>query len=329
MVTSTTTSLAGPGAAGCGPPRFPALDRGGTAMPPALDPWGLRAGPQWRSPMRRMRRHAWRGSSNAAGRRTSRSAHSIFWGPATPSIGTKRYVFHWNRGENSPTRTHCCSGFHGAGMHVVANLKPCLLDDHPSYSEAEAAGGFVRDGTGRPLLSQFWGRWRVPMLDFTSPCRGPRGGRPGWSGRCWRPGSTPAGTTIMSTSCGDEGRPIALASAWTAPLAMLRPVQSLLMTRATLEAQDTSPNPPSASFTVTRAGCPGIQRYAQSWSGDNTTSWGHVCAGTSARALQMSLSGIYNTGHDVGGFLPDQCRTRKLLVRWTQAGLFAPTLHYE
>ena len=49
------------------------------------------------------------------------------------------------------------SALKAAGMRVVANLKPCLLDDHPRFAEVAATGGFVRDRTsGAPALSQFW-----------------------------------------------------------------------------------------------------------------------------------------------------------------------------
>ena len=57
----------------------------------------------------------------------------------------------------------------------------------------------------------------------------------------------------------------------------------------------------SAMFTITRAGPPGIQRYAQTWSGDNTTSW-HTLRWNIRMGLTMSLCGMFNTGHDIGGF---------------------------
>ena len=75
-------------------------------------------------------------------------------------------------------------------------------------------------------------------------------------------------------------------------------------------------------YTVSRAGPPGIQRYAQTWSGDNTTSW-HTLGWNLRMGLTMSLSGMFNTGHDVGGFfgpVPDP----ELLVRWVQNGVFSP-----
>ena len=73
---------------------------------------------------------------------------------------------------------------------------------------------------------------------------------------------------------------------------------------------------------MTRAGPPGIQRYAQTWTGDNTTSW-HTLRWNMRMGLTMGLSGMFNIGHDVGGFcgpVPDA----ELLVRWVQACAFNP-----
>src|SRR5437879_1399317 len=105
------------------------------------------------------------------------------------------------------------------------------------------------------------------------------------------------------------------------PIDRSRPLQPLLMTRATYEAQ-AARFADERVYTVTRAGPPGIQRYAQTWSGDNTTSW-HTLRWNIRMGLTMSLSGIFNTGHDVGGFhgpVPDP----ELLVRWVQSGVFSP-----
>ena len=105
------------------------------------------------------------------------------------------------------------------------------------------------------------------------------------------------------------------------PLDLARPLQPLLMTRASLHEQRRHA-PQERQFSVTRAGCPGIQRYAQTWSGDNHTSWQSL-KWNLRTGLQMSMSGMSNIGHDIAGFsgpVPDP----ELLVRWTQAGLLHP-----
>ena len=52
---------------------------------------------------------------------------------------------------------------------------------------------------------------------------------------------------------------------------------------------------------MTRAGGAGIARYGQTWSGDNETAW-KTLRFNLTQGLTMSLSGLFNIGHDVGGF---------------------------
>ena len=111
------------------------------------------------------------------------------------------------------------------------------------------------------------------------------------------------------------------------PMHRSRALHALLMTRATLQAQQkfAAENQRSDGvFTVTRAGSPGIQRYAQTWSGDNTTSW-RTLRWNIRTGLQMSLSGMFNIGHDVGGFhgpVPEP----ELFLRWVQASCLNPRM---
>jgi alpha-glucosidase len=95
------------------------------------------------------------------------------------------------------------------------------------------------------------------------------------------------------------------------------------MTRATFD-QQAHHHPNERIYTITRGGPPGLQRYAQTWSGDNSTSW-HTMRWNQRMALTMSLSGLFNTGHDIGGFdgpVPDA----EMLIRWTQACCLVPRM---
>jgi alpha-glucosidase len=243
---------------------------------------------------------------------------AFHFGSGYSSIGKKRYVFTWNR-EKFPDPHALARDFAAAGIRIVANLKPCLLDDHPRYGEVAARRGFVMgEADSTPLKSQFWDG-EGAHVDFTAP------EGIGW----WQEGLTrevfgygiDAGWNDnneyglwddAATSAG-FGEPI--------PLSLSRPNQALLMTRATREAQ-LAAKPGERAFTVTRAGGPGVHRYAQTWSGDNTTSWDSL-KWNLRTGLGMSLSGMYNIGHDVGGFAgptPDA----ELLTRWTQVGALHP-----
>ena len=54
-------------------------------------------------------------------------------------------------------------------MRVVANLKPCLLTNHPNYDDVARSGAFIQDAdAGGPSISEFWGG-EGAHLDFTNP----------------------------------------------------------------------------------------------------------------------------------------------------------------
>jgi alpha-glucosidase len=242
---------------------------------------------------------------------------AFHFGSGYSSIGPRRYVFTWNRAK-FPEPAALVGKFERARIRLVANIKPCLLDDHPAYAVVAARGAFVRSAeTGAPTIGQFWDG-QGAHVDFTH-----REGVRWWQESLarelldygilgWNDNNEYEIWDEEAVSHG-FGEPI--------PIARSRPLHPLLMTRATYEAQ-AAHAPDERVFTITRAGPPGIQRYAQTWSGDNTTSWRtlrwHIRMG-----LTMSLSGMFNTGHDVGGFhgpVPDP----ELLVRWVQSGAFSP-----
>jgi alpha-glucosidase len=106
----------------------------------------------------------------------------------------------------------------------------------------------------------------------------------------------------------------------------IRPVMPLLMMRASLEAQQRF-RAGKTSVSDLRSGCAGMQRYVQTWSGDNRTNWDTLRYNI-RMGLGMSLSGLFNVGHDVGGFSGDK-PDAELFVRWVQNGVMHPrfTIH--
>ncbi|GGF32427.1 alpha-glucosidase [Aliidongia dinghuensis] len=243
---------------------------------------------------------------------------AFHFGSGYTSIGPKRYVFTWNLSKY-PEPRKLTDAFHAAGIKIVANLKPCLLDDHPAYRVALEAGAFIRDrATGQPVITQFWDG-EGAHLDFTNQA-GIRWWQDGVRNQVLDYGIDIAWNDNNEYTLWDDG-PECAGFGTAIPLELARGLQPLLMTRASLEAQQER-KPDERPFSVTRAGCPGIQRYAQTWSGDNSTSWRSL-KWNLRTGLQMSLSGMHNIGHDVGGFsgpVPDA----ELLVRWTQMGSVHP-----
>jgi alpha-glucosidase len=225
---------------------------------------------------------------------------AFHYGSGYSTRGKRRYVFTWNR-DKFPDPKSVNARFHANGMHVVANIKPCLLDDHPAYGEARDRGAFVGHATGAPVVEPFWDG-QGSHLDFTRP----------EAVRWWQEGlkaqvldyGIDAGWNDNNEYAIQDEDAVAAGFGQPMPLHRSRPLQGLLMTRATFEAQrEYRPNEPA--FTVTRAGMPGIQRYAQTWSGDNTTGW-RTLRWNIRTGLQMTCRHVQRG--DVGGFwpVPDQ-----------------------
>lgn len=239
------------------------------------------------------------------------------------SIGNKRYVFNWNY-EKVPTPLDLSKAFHQAGLKLAANIKPCLLQDHPRYDEVREQGLFIQDSEAdQPERSVFWDD-EGSHLDFTNPA----------TVKWWQ---TNVKQQLMAygidstwndnneyeiwdgeARCHGFGQPI--------PIKLIRPVMPLLMMRASMEAQQEY-HPNIRPYLISRSGCAGMQRYVQTWSGDNRTNWQTLRYNT-RMGIGMSLSGLYNVGHDVGGFSGNKPEP-ELFVRWIQNGVMHPrfTIH--
>ncbi len=233
------------------------------------------------------------------------------------SIGDKRYVFHWNR-DKFPDPRAFVKSYADAGVELVPNIKPALLRSHPRYDEVAAAGYFVRDAEGQPVEAQFWDEVGS-YIDFTNPDAA------AW----WRAQVKSAllDQGIRSTWNDNNEYEVwdarAQFSGFGTPVAAaaMRPVQPLLMMRASRRAQIEA-RPDERPYVVTRAGMAGLQRYAQTWTGDNRTEW-KTLRYNARMALGLALSGVSNSGHDVGGFA-GPAPSPELLVRWVQAGVLMP-----
>ena len=90
--------------------------------------------------------------------------------------------------------------------------------------------------------------------------------------------------------------------------------------RATMEGMLTiAPN--QRPFVMTRASYAGGQRYATTWTGDNSSTWNHLRFST-PQLLNLGLSGFAMAGADVGGFAGSP--SPDLLTRWLQLAAFQP-----
>lgn len=239
------------------------------------------------------------------------------------SINGKRYVFNWNY-DKIPEPLKMSRYFRDAGIKLAANIKPCMLQDHPRYKEAEELGLFIRDSENNaPERSVFWDD-EGSHLDFTNVDT-----IQWWKenvkeqllergiGSTWNDNNEYE-IWDENARCYGFGKSI--------PVKLIRALHPLLMMKSSYEAQKEFA-PTERPYLISRSGCAGMNRYVQTWSGDNRTNW-NTLRYNIRMGLGMSLSGLYNIGHDVGGFAGSKPEP-ELFVRWIQNGIMHPrfTIH--
>lgn len=238
------------------------------------------------------------------------------------SIGKQRYVFNWNT-EKFPNPEQFIERFQGAGVDLIPNIKPAFLCDHPMYEENAEKGLFVKNSDGTPFVTQFWDGLGS-YLDFTNPKA-----REFWisnvKDKLLDKGIKYTWNDNNEFDIKDE-EAVADGFGNSVNASRIRPVLTYLMVYSSYLAQ-MQKYPNLRPFISTRSGNIGVRRFAQTWSGDNSTDWNSLkyCHYI---GLTMSLSGFYFYGHDLGGFAGEM-PSRELLLRWLQLGLFEPrfTIH--
>lgn len=80
-------------------------------------------------------------------------------------------------------------------------------------------------------------------------------------------------------------------------------------------------SPETRPFVLARAAYAGAQRYAVTWTGDNSSSWNHLRM-TTPMLENLGLSGFAFAGADVGGYAGTP--SPELLTKWFEIGAFQP-----
>ena len=231
----------------------------------------------------------------------------------------QRQQFIWNK-DKFPEPREFVKEAREAGVELCVNLKPVLLTSHPWYKDACDLDLFINkewiatspSAPGNDsLVIDYWGG-KGSIMDF----------RKKQTQSWWK-------SKIKESFLNNDVHGI-----WNdnneyeifeQHAAMGHEHEmSILMSKLSLEAcQEAGIKAP---WILSRSGYSGIQKYAQTWTGDNYSNW---------KALQydiplmtsMSLSGLIHVGDDIGGFWGGKFNENpdpELLLRWIQFGVFTP-----
>lgn len=231
----------------------------------------------------------------------------------------KRYYFHWNK-KRFPDPQRFVNDLKERGVLVAPNIKPGILTTHPLDDDFAKECAYVKDrNNDKDQVDQYWGG-PAHFIDFTS-----KDGRRAWSKHMTdsllKLGITSIWNDNNEYETVDGSARVDMEGAKDKKMSEVRPLMSTIMAK-TAHTAIHSYNPNARPYVVNRAGFAGIQRYAQTWAGDNFTSWDSVKYNIPT-ILGMGLSGVANQGCDIGGFygpLPEP----ELFVRWVQNGIFQP-----
>ena len=211
----------------------------------------------------------------------------------------------------------------GFKIIAITDLHIAHLPGYKPYDEGEKAGYFVKNPDGSEYVGKVWPGdavfpdftraevrrwWGTLYKDFTDI--GIRG--------FWNDMNEPAlferadKTMPLDTVHDVEGR--------KTDHREIHNVFGMQNARAThdglLELQ-----PNLRPVVLTRAAYAGTQRYAATWTGDNSATWNHMRLSI-PQLLNLGLGGYSFVGDDIGGF--NGSPTPELLTRWTELGTFNP-----
>ena len=227
-------------------------------------------------------------------------------------------VFTWNP-DAFPDPSAMLAALRAQGFRVITIIDPGVKHE-PGYrvfDEAREQDLLCRTQAGEIYVGQVWpGRTAFP--DFSLAAARAWWGRlnaahvqSGLAG-IWNDMNEPATGDIPCEAMHFGGG--------TVPHAQFHNQYATLMAMGTVEGL-LAARPDQRTFVLSRAGSPGIQRYAANWLGDNCSRWEHL--GMSLpMAAGFGVSGQPFVGADVGGFMENT--TPELLVRWYQYGALTP-----
>jgi len=249
----------------------------------------------------------------------------VIWWDIDSMDGYRSFTFH-PRDFNDPRATN--DALHEMGFRSIAIIDPGIKVEpgYQVYDSGNAIDAWTSNRHGEPFIGDVWpGDCVFP--DFTRADV-----RRWWSGLFWE--FLDSGIDGVWNDMNEPavfGQP-----GWTMPEhnvhraddelggpgthARYHNVYGMLMSRATFEGVRAA-RPDRRPFVLTRASFIGGQRYAATWTGDNTASWEHLDYSI-PMVLNLGLSGQPFSGPDIGGFCEEG--DGAMFARWMGFGALFP-----
>jgi len=213
---------------------------------------------------------------------------------------------------------------------VITDLHVAYLPNsgYKPYDEGAAGDHFVKNPDGSTYVGEVWPGPAV-FPDFTQQASRQWWGtlyadfvRQGVAG-FWNDMNEPSVFHVASKTMPDETRHRIDEPGFAPRVASHLEIHNIFgmeNSRATFEGlRKLAPN--VRPFVMTRASYSGGQRYAATWTGDNSSTWNHLRQ-TTPQLINLGLSGFGLSGADVGGFAGSP--QPALLTRWLETAAFHP-----
>jgi alpha-glucosidase len=221
---------------------------------------------------------------------------------------------------------------HAKDFHVVAITDPHIANlpgqNYDPYESGVAGNHFVKNPDGSIYTGRVWPGPSV-FPDFT------RQQTRTWWGKLYRglrnagvdgfwndmnePSVFDTATHTMPVNVSHQIDEPGFAPR-TATHAEIHDVYGMENSRATFDGLK-SLDPGVRPFVLTRATYAGGQRYASTWTGDNSSSWNHLRL-TTPMLENLGLSGFAFSGADAGGYAGTP--TPELVTKWFEVAAFYP-----
>ncbi len=235
------------------------------------------------------------------------------------SYNNKRCVFTWNLDRFKDPRDYF-KKMNEKGAQNVPNVKPGILLMHPKFDEFVEKDVFVKDSEKDTYAIGSWWGGDGAFWDFTKA-----DARKAWKEYLTENVIDIGTDSIWNDNCEydsllDKDTKVDF-DGEGGTIGELKPLMSTIMCQIANEAV-VEHNENARPYVVCRSGSAGIQKYAQTWCGDNLTNWTSLKYNIPI-ITGMGLSGQPNEGADIGGFA-GPAPSEELFVRWVQNGIFQP-----